>query len=72
MRLLPVLANLNIGYREAAAPNNGAAAFFFSTYLAVLRQNIPFFVCLGFEGAALKKAVLSIGRGLPVMAKNVA
>jgi len=72
MRSLPFLANLNICYRKAAAPNNGAAAFFFSTYLAVLRQNIPFFVCPGFEGAASKKAMLGIGCGLPVMAKNVA
>lgn len=28
---LPILANLNIGYRKAAAPNKGAAAFFYST-----------------------------------------
>ena len=72
MRLLLMLANQNIGYRKAAAPNNRATAFFLSTYLAFLRQNTPFFVCLGFEGAALKKAVLSIGCGLPVTAKNVA
>ena len=72
MRSLPFLEKLNTYFRKAAAPNYGTAAFFFSTYLAVLRQNIPFFVCPGFEGAASKKAMLGIGRGLPVMAKNVA
>lgn len=37
MRLLPILANLNIGCRKAAAPNKGAAAFFRSTEFFVLR-----------------------------------
>ena len=71
MRSLPFLEKLNTYFRKAAAPNYGAAAFFFSTYLAVLRQNIPFFVCPGFEGAASKKAKLRNGDFSLAMAKKV-
>ena len=43
MRLLPILANLNIGCRKAAAPNKGAAAFFCSTVCCILRHAVqPF------------------------------
>ena len=72
MRSLPLLANLNNGYRKAAAPNNGAAAFFYSTVFYIFRHTMPLFAESLFVGNASKKAMLGIGCGLPVMAKNVA
>ena len=36
--LLPILANLNIGCRKAAAPSKGAAALFCSTKFFALRH----------------------------------
>ena len=50
MRLLLILANLNIGCRKAAAPNKGAAAFLCSTFFCVLRHAVqPFenWLCIG-------------------------
>ena len=56
MRLLPLLANLNNGCRKAAAPNNGVAAFFYSTNSSVLRHIVPLFEENLFTGNASKKA----------------
>ena len=56
MRSLPFLANLNIGFRKAAAPNNGAAAFFYSTNSSVLRHIVPLFEETLLAGNASKKA----------------
>ena len=50
MRWLPSLANLNTCFRKAAAPNNGAAAFFFSTHYSVLHHVSPFFGDENFAG----------------------
>ena len=56
MCLLPFLANLNIDCRKAAAPNNGAAAFFLSTNFSVLRHIVPLFEEKPLAGNASKKA----------------
>lgn len=72
MRLLPFLEKLNTYFRKAAAPNNGVAAFFFSTNSSVLRHIMPFFEGGLFAANASKKALQGIGHGLHVMAKNVA
>ena len=56
MRLLLILANLNIGCRKAAAPNKGVAAFFRSTEFSVLRHIAPLFKNHLFAENASKKA----------------
>ena len=71
MRLLPLLANLNICFRKAAAPNNGAAAFFFSTNYSVLHHVSPFFGDENFAGYPSKKAKLRNGDFSLAMAKKV-
>ena len=72
MHLLPFLANLNIGFRKTAAPNNGAAAFFFSTNCYAFHHIMPFFEGRLFFANASKKDMQGIGHGLHVMAKYVA
>ena len=72
MCLLPFLANLNIDCRKAAAPNNGAAAFFFSTNFSVLRHIVPLFEEKPLAGNASKKAEPLKGSSAAAMAKNVA
>lgn len=59
---LPILANLNIGYRKAAAPNKGAAAFFYSTDFYDLH-------CTVLAGIASKKALPLKRTTVPAMAK---
>ena len=71
MRLLPFLANLNNGCRKAAAPNNGAAAFFFSTNYSGLHHISPFFEDENFAGYPSKKAKLRNGDFALAMAKKV-
>ena len=56
MCLLPILANLNIGCRKAAAPNKGVAAFFRSTEFSVLRHIAPLFKNYLIAENASKKA----------------
>ena len=71
MCLLPFLANLNIDCRKAAAPNNGAAAFFFSTNYSDLHHISPFFGDKNFAGYPSKKAKLRNGDFALAMAKKV-
>ena len=56
MRLLLILANLNIGCRKAAAPNKGAAAFLYSTVFCILHHAIQLFKNCFYVGDASKKA----------------
>lgn len=56
MRSLPFLEKMNTYFRKAAAPNNGVAAFFFSTNSSVLRHIMPFFEGGLFAANASKKA----------------
>ena len=56
MRLLPILANLNIGCRKAAAPNKGAAAFFCSTVFYIFRHAVQPFENWLYIGDTSKKA----------------
>jgi|GEM_PF-6747837 len=72
MRLLLFMANLNTSFRKAAAPNNGVAAFFFSTNYNAFHYIMPFFEGGLFAANASKKAMQGIGHGLHVMAKYVA
>ena len=71
MHWLPSLANLNICVRKAAAPNNGAAAFFFSTNYSDLHHISPFFGDKNFAGYPSKKAKLRNGDFSLAMAKKV-
>ena len=71
MKLLPVLANLNTGYKKVAAPSNGVAAFFFSTNLDMLRHESSLFSYVAVEEPKLKKAMRMIGYGVPSLSKNV-
>ena len=63
--------NLNLEYFKAAAPNNGAAAFFFSTNYSVLHHVSPFFGDENFAGYPSKKAKLRTGDFSLAMAKKV-
>lgn len=56
MRSLPLLANLNNGCRKAAAPNNGVAAFFYSTAFYAFRHTMPLFEESLFAGNTSKKS----------------
>ena len=56
MRLLPILANLNIGCRKAAAPNKGAAVFLYSTVFCILRHAMQPFENWLYNGDTSKKA----------------
>ena len=64
--------NLNLEYFKAAAPNNGAAAFFFSTDFSVLRHIVSLFEEKPLAGNASKKALPLKGSIAAAMAKNVA
>ena len=71
MRSFPFLEKLNTYFRKAAAPNNGAAAFFFSTNYSDLHHISPFFGDKNFAGYPSKKAKLRNGDFSLAMAKKV-